>query len=253
MQGLALELIGTIRAYREARRKKKKMTAIFQSSGDKYKELGDALENKGRELQAEAKRLTGGGKAAEARPLLLQARVFYKAAANLEKSFTAHKLSISVLEEMGNYEQARAEYRELLEQDLVNVENAVLIANGKKPKRKGSLTEAADDDDEGLLLKAQLTAIERSEVEVRPCLVGTTSWAPLHSSICHFAMRVCLSPCADPQINTQSRRPVQRASTPFWWTCIARRKSFPSRSQAQVCPARECGRKRRRCFRARSS
>ena len=84
------------------------MSTFFAGGGaaDKYKELGDALENKGGELQASAKERTSQGKAAEARAMLLQARVFYKAAAHLEKSFSANKNSIMVLEELGNYEQA---------------------------------------------------------------------------------------------------------------------------------------------------
>ena len=38
-----------------------------------------------------------------------QARVFFKATATLEKSFSAHRKAVSVLEDIGNYEQVRSE------------------------------------------------------------------------------------------------------------------------------------------------
>ena len=67
--------------------------------------------------------------------------------------------------------QARAEYRELLEQNLLQVEQSVMRANGKKKPTKDALAEGSTaggaDDDEGAILKDQLGNEERLELEKR--------------------------------------------------------------------------------------
>ena len=67
--------------------------------------------------------------------------------------------------------QARAEYRELLQQNLLQVEQSVMRANGKKKPTKDALAEGSTaggaDDEEGAMLKDQLGNEERLELEKR--------------------------------------------------------------------------------------
>jgi len=185
MQGLALEFIDSIRIYKDSRSTHR--MKLLNKKPDKIKDLGDAFSHKAELLTESAANLRDEGKAAEARPVLLQARVFYKACANLERTFVAHLKAVKSLEDLGNYEQARVEYRELMEHDLIHVKAAVLIANGKKKataQRRGRFTdqlarstsikpgfsgqtseELEEEEAENSLLKEQLTDKQRQEIE----------------------------------------------------------------------------------------
>ena len=95
-QGLAIELIDAIRIYKESRHKHKHaltLPGMHSSQADRSKDLSGSFALKAQLLQERAGILTGQGKAVEARPLLLQARVFFKAAAYLER--TPHPLYLS--------------------------------------------------------------------------------------------------------------------------------------------------------------
>ncbi|KAL1519471.1 hypothetical protein AB1Y20_022990 [Prymnesium parvum] len=182
MQGLAERLVETIREWRQMRNRSRKVTlnkigSMLSAKGKKEKDmgqkgLGDALEAKGVLLRKRAQKVasaasmfgeTGSG---QVRPLLLEARVFFKAAANLERTFSPSLLSIQVLVDMGNFEQARAECQELLELDRSWREP------GSPHKKVGHSTPPAsskeeeddDEEDDGRCLKARLTPEQLHEL-----------------------------------------------------------------------------------------
>ena len=167
IQGVAIELIDAIRLYKEMRKKKRHTINLHlgSSSSEWAKDLGTTFSGKGFSLESRADDLAyeKGGAAAslEARPLLLQARVFYKAGAYIGRTFDAHMRAIKCLEALGNHEQARTEYKQILEMDDAAIEAAKAKKEGGEDKL-GKLPGMKSKSDKGRRGSKMASGLDRA-------------------------------------------------------------------------------------------